>query len=172
MKRRVVITGIGVIAPNGIGKENFWNALKEGKSGIKKITSFDTSDLPVKIAGEVTDFKPEEYIEDNKKIRRMARFSQFAVACAKMAIQDAKINLKDIDLEKTLICLGVSTSAMDLIESQYKKFLNRGYKGILPFSIFSASPSSPSHEILNNLEIGGDIITLSNDCIGGIEAIC
>ncbi|MCM8808198.1 MAG: beta-ketoacyl-[acyl-carrier-protein] synthase II, partial [Candidatus Omnitrophica bacterium] len=89
MDRRVVITGIGVIAPNGIGKENFWKALKEGKSGIKKITSFDTTELPVKIAGEVTDFRPEDYIEDKKKIKRMARFSQFAVSCAKMAIEDA-----------------------------------------------------------------------------------
>lgn len=149
MKNRVVITGIGVIAPNGIGKENFWNALKEGKSGIKKISTFDASELPVQIAGEVTDFKPEDYIEDRKKIRRMARFSQFAVACTKMAIEDSGLNLKEVDTEKLLICLGVSTSAMDLIESQHKKFISRGYKRILPFGIFSATPNMACQEILN-----------------------
>ncbi len=116
MKRRVVITGIGVIAPNGIGKEKFWEALKEGKSGIKKISLFDPSDLPVQIAGEVSDFKPEDYIDDRKKIRRMARFSQFAVASAKMAIEDAGFKSKDFDSERTLIIVGVSTNAMDVFE--------------------------------------------------------
>jgi 3-oxoacyl-[acyl-carrier-protein] synthase II len=115
MNRRVVITGIGVIAPNGIGKENFWNALKEGKSGIKKITSFDPSNLPCQIAGEVIDFCPEKYIEDKKRIRRMSRTSQFAVSSAKMAVIDSGLNLKEIEPEKLLICIGVSTSAMDFI---------------------------------------------------------
>ncbi|HOK56307.1 MAG TPA: beta-ketoacyl synthase N-terminal-like domain-containing protein, partial [bacterium] len=171
MKRRVVITGIGVIAPNGIGKENFWKALTGGKSGIKKITSFDASELPVQIAGEVTDFKPEDYIEDRKKLRRMARFSQFAVACAKMAIEDSGLNLKEIDSEKILVCLGVSTSAMDLIESQYRKFLNKGYRGIVPFGIFSATPNMACQEILNEFLLEVPISTVASGCAAGLEAI-
>ena len=82
MKRRVVITGLGVIAPNGIGKEEFWKALKEGKSGIKKITRFDASTYPCQVAGEVNNFDARDYM-DSKTARRMDRFSQFAVACAK-----------------------------------------------------------------------------------------
>ncbi|MCM8808982.1 MAG: beta-ketoacyl-[acyl-carrier-protein] synthase family protein [Candidatus Omnitrophica bacterium] len=171
MKRRVVITGIGVISPNGIGKENFWNALKKGKSGIRKITSFDTTDLPVKIAGEVIDFKPEDYIADKKKIRRMARFSQFAVACAKMAIEDSNLNLKKIETEKMLVCLGVSTSAMDLIESQHKKFLIKGYKGITPFGIFAATPNMACQEILNELSLEIPLTTIASGCAAGLDAI-
>ncbi len=171
MKRRVVITGIGVIAPNGIGKENFWNALKEGKSGIKKITSFDPSELPVQIAGEVVDFRPEEYIEDKKRIRRMARFSQFGVACAKMAVKDSGLNLKEINPEKLIVSLGVSTSAMDLIETQHKKFLNRGYKGIPPFSIFSATPNIVSQEILNEFDFEIPSLIIATGCSSGIDAV-
>jgi len=171
MKRRVVITGIGVIAPNGIGKENFWNALKEGKSGIKKISLFDASDLPVQIAGEVSNFRPEEFIEDRKKIRRMARFSQFAVAAAKMAIEDAGLNLQDIDSERLLISLGVSTSAMDFIEPQHKKFLKRGYKGIMPFGIFAAAPNMACEEILNGFHIESATSTVATGCAAGLDAV-
>ncbi|MCM8785058.1 MAG: beta-ketoacyl-[acyl-carrier-protein] synthase family protein, partial [Candidatus Omnitrophica bacterium] len=171
MKKRVVITGIGVISPNGIGKENFWNALKEGKSGIKKITSFDTTDLPVKIAGEVNDFKPENFIEDTKKIRRMARFSQFAVACAKMLIEDSKIDLKSLAPDKTIICLGVSTSAMDFIESQHKNLLKKGYKSIFPFGIFAAAPYKATQEILNEFNIEIPTLTISTNCSSGLDAI-
>lgn len=171
MDRRVVITGIGVIAPNGIGKENFWKALKEGKSGIKKITSFDTTELPVKIAGEVTDFRPEDYIEDKKKIKRMARFSQFAVSCAKMAIEDACLDLKKIDTQKILISLGVSTSAMDLIEKEHRIFLKKGYKFISPFGIFSATPHKACQEILNEFKIDGSTITIATGCASGLDAV-
>jgi len=171
MNRRVVITGIGVIAPNGIGKENFWNALKEGKSGIKRITSFDPSNLPCQIAGEVIDFCPEKYIEDKKRIRRMSRTSQFAVSSAKMAVIDSGLNLKEIEPEKLLICIGVSTSAMDLFESQHKKFLGRGYKGITPFSIFFATPNIVSQEILNEFELEVTTSTLGSGCASGFDAI-
>ncbi|MFN4226583.1 MAG: beta-ketoacyl-[acyl-carrier-protein] synthase family protein [Candidatus Ratteibacteria bacterium] len=171
MKKRVVITGIGVISPNGIGKENFWNALKEGKSGIKRITSFDTSDLPVKIAGEVSDFRPEDFIEDKKKIRRMARFSQFAVACAKMLFEDSNIDIKLINRVKTLICLGVSTSAMDLIESQHKNLLKRGYKSIFPYGIFAATPHKATQEILNEFNIEIPTFTIATGCASGLDAI-
>lgn len=171
MKRRVVVTGIGVIAPNGIGKGNFWKALKEGKSGIKEISLFDTSNLPVKIAGEVRDFKPEDFIEDKKRIRRMARFSQFAVASTKMAIEDAYLDIKTLNPERTLICLGVSTSAMDFIEREHKKFLNKGYKKILPFGIFSATPNIACEEILNEFQIEMPNFTIATGCTSGLDAV-
>jgi len=171
MKRRVVITGIGVIAPNGIGKENFWNALKEGKSGIKKISLFDASELPVQIAGEVSNFRPEEFIEDRKKIRRMARFSQFAVAAAKMAIEDAGLNLQN---GKNIgIFIGTSTSAMDLIEKEFLKLIKYKGRNIIPYGIVSASPTAAALKIKDFFRIKvSEASTNISDCRGGLEAIC
>ena len=170
MKRRVVITGIGVIAPNGIGKENFWNALKEGKNGIKKISLFDASELPVQIAGEVSDFRPEEFI-DKKKIKRMARFTQFAVASAKMAIEDSGLNLRNLNPESILFALGVSTSAMDFIETQHRRFLKRGYRSILPYGIYSATPNIANEEILSELNIEASTCTIATGCAAGLDSI-
>ena len=93
MKQRVVITGMGVVTPIGIGKEAFWEALLVGKSGITKITRFDASDYPTQIGGEVKDFDPTAYI-DKKEARRMDRVTQFALASATMAIKDSGLNLK------------------------------------------------------------------------------
>src|SRR3989338_3545692 len=88
-KRRVVVTGIGVIASNGIGKQAFWEAIKTGKSGISTIASFDPTLFATHFAGEIKNFNPEEYVL-KKNLRRMDRTSQLAVAAAKMAVQDAK----------------------------------------------------------------------------------
>jgi len=89
-KDRIVISGIGVIAPNGIGKDAYWDAIKNGKSGVGLISLFDPTEHKTRIAGEVKDFDPEEYM-DKKMARRMSRFSQFALAAAKMAKEDAKL---------------------------------------------------------------------------------
>ena len=95
-KRRVVVTGMGVVAPNGIGTENFWNSLVHGYSGIKMVSQFDVSSYPSKIAGQIEEFDPTIYMSP-KSARRMDRFSQFAVACSKMALADSMINLEDIN---------------------------------------------------------------------------
>ena len=126
-KRRVVITGVGVIAPNGIGKEAFWSALVQGKSGIKKITFFDTSKFPTQIAGEVQDFDPLKYME-RKRANRMARFSQFTVACAKMAMENTGLKPEAINPENSAIIIGVSTTAMDIMCTIYQILLDKGVK--------------------------------------------
>ena len=87
MKRRVVVTGLGAVTCNGIGKDSFWEAIKSGKSGIKKISSFDPSEFPCQIAGEVVDFKPTEYIS-KKDLRHMDRFSQFGVVRSIEVVKD------------------------------------------------------------------------------------
>lgn len=92
-KRRVVITGMGVVSPVGIGTEEFWNALMAGKSGIGPITEFDPEGFPVRIAGEVKDFDAVKYVGDRKAVRHMDRNVQFAVAAAKMAVEDAKLDM-------------------------------------------------------------------------------
>ena len=96
-KRRVVITGMGAVTPVGIGTEEFWDALLAGKSGIAPITEFDATDFPVKIAGEVKGFDPEKYVGDKKAVRHMDRNAQFAVAAAKMAVNDAKLDMANED---------------------------------------------------------------------------
>ena len=90
--RRVVITGLGVIASNGIGKDAFWKALKEGKSGIKKVTRFDVTTYTSHLAGEVHDFDPMDYMSP-KNAKRMDIFAQFAVAASKMAIEDSGLTI-------------------------------------------------------------------------------
>jgi 3-oxoacyl-[acyl-carrier-protein] synthase II len=91
-KRRVVITGVGVISPIGTGREKYFQSLKEGISGVDHITRFDTEGFDTRIAAEVKDFEPSEYI-DKKECRRMDRFTQFAVAASKMAAEDSHIEL-------------------------------------------------------------------------------
>src|SRR4030066_2601268 len=104
-KRRVVITGMGVVAPNGIGVENFWDSLVHGRSGIKTVSRFDVSSYPSKIAGEVQDFDPTDYINP-KSARRMDRFSQFGVACSKMALMDSDVSLERIRQDSIGVAVG------------------------------------------------------------------
>ena len=106
-KRRVVITGMGVVAPNGIGIENFWDSLVHGRSGIRRITHFDASSYPSQIAGEVEGFEPTNYMNP-KNARRMDRFSQFAVVCSKMALMDSQIPLEKIEKDSIGVAIGSS----------------------------------------------------------------
>ena len=125
MKRRVVITGLGVIAPNGIGKEAFWNALKEGKSGIAKITRFDASTYPSHVAGEVNDFKPTDYLSP-KSARRMDRFTQFGVAASRMALEDAHLEISNTNNKTIGISTGSALGALPYAEFQHALFLEKG----------------------------------------------
>ncbi|HPU44138.1 MAG TPA: beta-ketoacyl synthase N-terminal-like domain-containing protein, partial [Dictyoglomaceae bacterium] len=102
MKRRVVVTGVGVISPLGVGKDVFWEGLKNGRSGISYISKFPTDDFSTKIAGEVKDFNPEDFI-DKKEVRRLDRFSQFAVAATKLALEDASWVPNEEEKENTAV---------------------------------------------------------------------
>ncbi|QXM05891.1 beta-ketoacyl-ACP synthase II [Crassaminicella indica] len=134
MKRRVVVTGIGAITPIGIGKESFFQALKEGKSGIGKITKFDAKDFPAQIAGEVKDFEPTDYI-DKKEAKRMDRFTQFAVAAAKLAVDDSQIDLDKINQHRFGVILGSGIGGIETFEKEYQKLFNKGPKRVSPFFI-------------------------------------
>ena len=104
-KKRVVVTGVGMITPLGIGVEASWNKLIAGKSGIRKITQFDASAFPTQIAGEVAGFNPEDYIEP-KEIKKMDRFIHFAIAAASMAINDAGLKITDGNAERVGVIVG------------------------------------------------------------------
>src|SRR5438045_4870215 len=135
-RNRVVITGMGVLAPNGIGLEIFWESLLAGRSGIGPITLFDASDLKSQIAGEVKNFDPARYIESELKPKRMARHTQFAYAAAMMALKDAGLEISESDLPSpTPVIIGVSTSAMDIIERGFSDFDRRGPNGVSPITL-------------------------------------
>ncbi len=134
MSKRVVVTGIGVISPVGVGKENFWNSIKEGQSGVDLITRFDTQDYPVKIAAEVKDFNAAEYI-DKKDAKRMDRFTQYAVAASKLAIEDSKLDITNVNNDKFGVILGSGVGGLETFEEQHEKLLNKGPKRVSPFFI-------------------------------------
>ena len=125
MNKRVVITGLGVIEPNGIGKDEFWRALREGKSGIKKISRFDPSSYPCQVAGEITNFDPLDYM-DSKTVKRMDRFSQFALVSAKMAFDDAGLKMGNGMLENASVVVGSAIGGIPMAEDQHILFLEKG----------------------------------------------
>ena len=135
MKRRVVVTGLGIISPLGLGVKENETALFEGRSGINFIKSFTPDeDFPVKIAGEVKGFDPEQYI-DHKDVKKMDRFIHYAVACSKMALADSGVEINDQNAERVGVIVGVGLGGLPAIEKYHDIFRNRGVKKITPFFI-------------------------------------
>ena len=127
-QRRVVITGMGIVSPLGLDLRTFWHLLSQGKSGIRPITSFDTSPFTASLAGEITDFDPTDFIQP-KKARRMGRVSQFAVASALMAGRDAELDFDHEDRLRAAVCFGTSVGglkeAFDLLPTLRRKRFGR-----------------------------------------------
>lgn len=169
-KKRVVVTGIGVITSIGIGKEQFWQALIKGVSGIRRISMFDVSNLPVKIGGEVINFNPYEYIS-RKDIKRMDKFSQFGVCAAKMAIKDADIKLNKVNKNKIGVVIGTSLGGLGYAEKQYQSFRERGVEWINPITVSAVITSNCSSHISINLKINGPSVTISTACASATDAI-
>jgi len=135
MKRRVVITGMGAISPLGSDLNTLWNNLVSGRSGVSTITAFDASELPTRIAAEVKDFNPEDYI-DRKDARRMDRFVHFAVAASKLALQDADLHIgTNADPERTGVIIGSGIGGLGTWEEQHTTLLEKGHKRVSPFFI-------------------------------------
>lgn len=134
MKKRVVITGLGAISPLGTGVDKLWEGLKNGKSGVSLITRFDAADYPTKIAAEVKDFNAEDYI-DKKEAKRMDRFTQYAVAGAKMAVEDSGLKVDQIDSSRFGTILGCGIGGMETMEDQFNTLFTKGPKRVSPFFI-------------------------------------
>lgn len=132
--RRVVITGLGLVTPLGIGVEENWSALLEGRSGIGTITSFDSSSLPVHIAGEVKGFDPADYIE-HKEIKKMDRFIHFAIAASQMAVDDSGLRITDANAERVGVVIGSGIGGLPAIEHYHQALLEKGYRRVTPFFI-------------------------------------
>jgi len=171
MDIKVVITGLGVISPNGIGKNNFVSAIKSGKSGIKKITRFDASEYPVKIAGEVNDFEPTTFI-DRKDTKLISRTAQFCYAGTKLAIEDADLKIMNEDPYRVGIIFGTSTGGQEIHEQQLENFYKKGISSISPFSPISINYNSAVGYTAAQLKIKGPNLTVSTGCTSGLNSIC
>lgn len=135
MSRRVVITGMGVISPVGVGLNRYWDNLKSGYSGIVPVTKFDTSDCPVKIGGEVpSDFNPEDFL-DKKEIKRLDNFSIYALIAAEEAIRHAGLEEGIPDMDRFGVVVGSGVGGLLTMEEQNKRLLNRGFRGVSPLFI-------------------------------------
>ena len=134
MSNRVVITGIGAVTPVGSGKKAYWEGLTSGTSGIGRITLFDPEAFDVKIAGEVKNFEPGDYM-DRKESRRMDRFSQFAVAAAFQAIEDAKLSINEQNAERVGVLIGSGIGGLQSLEDQIRVLIEKGPNRVSPFLI-------------------------------------
>ena len=167
---RVVITGLGAITPIGIGKENFWNALIAGKNGIGKITRFDATGYTVQIAGEVPDFDPVQFI-DKKEVKRMDRYTQFALAATKLAIEDAKLDVKQIDGDRAGVFIGSGIGGMETLHSQYEKLFTKGASRISPFFIPMMIANMAAGNVAIAFGLRGACECIVTACASGTNAI-
>ena len=172
MKRRVVITGVGPITPIGIGKDEFWGNLIAGKSGIGLITQFDASDpgFTTKIAGEVKDFDFANY-GDKKEGKRMDRVTQFAVAAAKLAVEDAELDLEKIDPVRAGVCVGSGIGGIHTFLEQSLKYGEKGPGKISPFFIPMEIPNMPAGQISIALGFKGPNTAIITACATGTNCI-
>ena len=133
-RRRVVVTGLGLVTPLGTGVEKNWDALVRGQSGVRAITRFDASSFPTRIAGEVHDFRAEDFIE-RKEIKKMDLFIQYTMAAADMAVASSGLKIDDANAARVGVIVGVGLGGLPTIEEYHGLFLESGLRRISPFMI-------------------------------------
>ncbi len=171
-RNRVVITGMGVLAPNGTGLEAFWKSLLAGESGVGPITLFDPTGFKSRIAGEVKGFNVFDYIKPEMKPKRMARHTQFAYAAAMMALRDSGLRIDESDFPSpTPVVIGVSTSAMDIIERSISHFQSRGSTGMSATAVGALTPQAAANAIADTIGERAHASTVSSACPSGLDAI-
>ena len=169
MNRRVVITGVGVVTPVGNEVEEFWNSLLAGRSGVDKISLFDPSNFSSQIAGEVKNFEPQKYFPP-KELRRMERFTQFALYAGKKAWEDAGLNNK-VPPERCGVLVGSGIGALDLVEKQYKVFEEKGPGRISPFLIPLMIANMAAGQLAIYLGLKGPNMCVVTACASGTHSI-
>lgn len=170
MQNRAVITGMGVISPVGNSVEDFWKSLINGESGIDFLTRFDVSDLPTKVAGEVKNFEPTEWL-DKKESRRMDRFAQFAVAAGKMAIQDSGLDLESINKERAGAVIGCGIGGVTTFEEQKEVLMKKGSGRVSPFFVPMLISNMAAGHLSIEFGLQGPSMTVVTACASATNAI-
>ncbi|MBM7647552.1 3-oxoacyl-[acyl-carrier-protein] synthase II [Bacillus ectoiniformans] len=169
-KRRVVITGLGIISPVGNTLEEAWSNVIKGVSGIKPLTRVNPDDYPAKVAAEITDFDPEQYF-DKKDARKMDRFTQYAVAAGKMAVEDADLTIDESNAERIGVWVGSGIGGMETFEQQYKTFMERGYRRVSPFFVPMMIPDMAAGQVSIYLGAKGVNSCTVTACATGTNSI-
>ncbi len=168
--KRVVITGVGAVTPVGTGREEFWNALKNGECGIDTITRFDAEEFSCKVAAEVKDFDVTKYV-DKKEAKRMDLFVQYAVAASKMAAEDAKLDMEKEDPTRVGVYIGSGVGGIETLTSQYDKMIKRGPSKVSPFMIPMMISNMAVGEVAIQLGAKGVNLTAVSACASGTDSI-
>jgi 3-oxoacyl-[acyl-carrier-protein] synthase II len=171
--RRAVITGIGCVSPIGVGRERFWQSVREGRSGVGPVTRFDASDLPVRIAGEVKDFDPDQFISPKDR-QHVSHAVAFAIAAADLAFADAGLRPKEMSLEERRdvgIVLGSGGASLSFIEKQYRYYFANEAKKASIYTIPTATPGSLPSELSMPFGLKGFSHLVSTGCTSSTDAI-
>lgn len=168
-ERRVVITGIGLVSPLGIGTEKNWEAISQGKSGIGLISRFDASQYSSKIAGQVKDFDPLDFFE-KKEMRKMDRFIQLAVAAAQLAVQDSGVDLARLEGDRCGVYVGSGIGGIGSIEESHKTLLEKGPGRVSPFFLIQTIINEASGQISIKFKARGPNSAIATACSSGTHA--
>jgi 3-oxoacyl-[acyl-carrier-protein] synthase II len=169
-ERRIVVTGVGLVSPVGIGTEETWEALLRGDSGIAPITLFDASRFACRFAGEVKSFTPETYV-DRKDIKKMGRFIQFAMAASEFALTQAGLQITPENAERVGVYVGSGIGAFEVIEREHAKLLTGGPDRVSPFFINATIANLASGQISIKYGATGPNLTCSTACTTGAHGI-
>ncbi len=169
-KRRVVVTGLGAVTPLGINVETTWENIIAGKSGIGPMTRVNADEYPAKVAAQINDFNPEEFM-DRKDARKMDRFTQYAVASSLMAVKDANLTINEENADRVGVWIGSGIGGMETFEQQYETFLNRGYRRVSPFFVPMLIPDMATGQVSITLGAKGFNSCTVTACATGTNSI-
>ena len=167
---RVVVTGMGAVAPNGNSVSEYWDALTAGQSGIDHITYFDTTDFPVKIAGELSNFDPEQYF-DRKEVRKLDPFSVYALVASNEAIQMSGLDAGGFDPERAGVMLGCGIGGITTLLAEHVVLQNRGARRISPFFVTKLISNIAGGQIAIKWDLRGPNQTVTSACASATDAI-
>lgn len=169
-KRRVVITGLGVVAPNGIGKDEFWTALIKGRSGVSVLDLFDVTNHDCRIAAQIRDFNPTDFLPRDI-VRRSDRFVHLGLAAARLAVEDAHLDLGRINKTKIGVFIGSGLGGLPFHEEQILVGYKKGFHRVNPLSVPKITPNSVSSYVAIHLGLTGPNMVISTACASGNYAI-
>jgi len=167
--RRVVVTGLGAVTPVGNNVNDMWESIKDGKCGIAPITHYDTEGRKVKVAGEVKDFDASSI--DRKELRKMDRFSQFALVAASEAIEDSGIDLDSEDLDRFGVIVASGIGGLGTIENDHKRGLEKGFDRVSPFFIPMSISNMAAARIAITYGLKGMCTCVVTACAAGTNAV-